>query len=162
MDGAPYFTAQYAKSGYWCISLSEDSKVKTCLSSSFGKYNVRVLPYGLTNSPAACVVLMYQVLHGLSHCVLAYVDDVLVCTKTNFQDHVHLVFNRLREHKIKLKMAKCSSARKQINILDIQLFSMESPQTWIVKAIQETDLQEYYGKSVASLELPFVLLQEIH
>lgn len=78
------------------------------------------LPFCLTNAPAAVVTLMDQVIHNLSSCALAYIDDILIFTKTNIHDHtthIRKVFDRHREHKIKFKISKCDFAFAEINFM---------------------------------------------
>ena len=60
---------------------------------------------------------MNEVLSGLiGNCVMVYIDDVIIYSKT-FKDHLrHLqeVFYRLEEAGLKLKPSKCQFFRKEI------------------------------------------------
>lgn len=141
-DRGKYFTTLDARSGYWCIPINNESKVKTVFSSSFGKYQFRRLAFGLSNAPAAFVALMDQVLQGLDHFALGYVD-ILVHTKTNLQDHlmhIQKVFERLRDHKAELNISKCNFAQAEINYLGQTINQRGiAPNYDKVKVIQEIE-----------------------
>lgn len=67
---------------------------------------------------------MDEVLQGMSSFSVAYIDNILVYSKTNIQEHishVQQVFSRLKEHKVKLKMSKCNFARSEINYLGYKI-----------------------------------------
>ena len=51
--GMQYFTTIDLRSGYWQILLTLAAKAKTAFTSRYGHYQWRVLPFGLTNAPAA-------------------------------------------------------------------------------------------------------------
>ena len=52
LKGAKYFTTLDLQSGYYHISLSENSKAKTAFITPFGKYQFEVVPFGLAQAPA--------------------------------------------------------------------------------------------------------------
>ncbi|CAC5371569.1 unnamed protein product [Mytilus coruscus] len=78
------------------------------------------MPYGLRNSSIAFSQVMSQILRGLHwKYVLAYIDDILIFSKT-FEEHLqHLdeVFTRLRKANFTLKPQKCHFAVKKVNYL---------------------------------------------
>ena len=51
-----------------------------------------------------------MVLEGLNHFCQAYLDDILIFSATveDHIAHINIVFDRLRQHKLKLKLKKCS------------------------------------------------------
>ena len=62
---------------------------------------------------------MAIVLQGLNHYATAYLDDILIYSET-LEDHlIHLqnVFDRLREHGLKLKLKKCSFLQSETHYL---------------------------------------------
>ena len=116
---AKYFTSLDLKSGYWQVLMDEKDKEKTAFACHRGLFEFNVMPFGLTSAPAVFQELMSIVLHGLSHFATAYLDDILIYSET-LEDHMHHlqeVFDRLREHGLKLKLKKCSFLKLETNYL---------------------------------------------
>ncbi|CAK5020765.1 unnamed protein product [Meloidogyne enterolobii] len=71
------------------------------------------LPFGLKNATSAFARIMDHVLTGLEN-VIAYVDDILIFTKSeNFDEHIKAlrsVFERCRRFNLKLSPKKCTFA----------------------------------------------------
>jgi hypothetical protein len=75
---------------------------------------------GLKNSPATFQRLMNHVLTGLQGIkCLVYLNDIVIYG-SSLRDHNNkliVVFNRLRQHNLKLQPSKCSFLRKEITYL---------------------------------------------
>ena len=65
--------------GFHQVPLAESSRHLTAF--------YKVMPFGLCNAPATFQLLMQRVLSGLEHCLLAYIDDVVIFSDS-FQDHL--------------------------------------------------------------------------
>ena len=118
---AKYFTSLDLKSGYWQVLMDKKDKEKTAFACHRGLFEFNVMPFGLTSAPAVFQELMSIVLHGLSHFATAYLDDILIYSET-LEDHMHHlqeVFDRLREHGLKLKLKKCSFLKLETNYLGV-------------------------------------------
>nr|XP_027228745.1 uncharacterized protein LOC113820601 [Penaeus vannamei] len=79
------------------IPLHPESREVTAFTSPAGLYQFRVLPFGLSNSPAVFNRVMRQVLQGVKG-VEAFIDDILVHSST-FEEHLKIleeVFQRLQ------------------------------------------------------------------
>ena len=116
---AKYFTSLDLKSGYWQVLMDENDKEKTAFACHRGLFEFNVMPFGLTSAPAVFQELMVIVLQGLNHYATAYLDDILIYSET-LEDHlIHLqnVFDRLREHGLKLKLKKCSFLQSETHYL---------------------------------------------
>ena len=75
-----------------------------------GQYQWRVLPFGLTNAPATFQATMNAIFRPLiGKCVLVYLDDILVYSKTpeEHAQHLQQVLQVLAENKLYAKLAKC-------------------------------------------------------
>ena len=75
------------------------------------------MPFGLTNAPATFSRLMAIVLSVLSPFTACFLDDILISTATNFNDHLtHLsiVFDRFRYYNLRLKPSKCYFCKKEL------------------------------------------------
>ncbi|BFZ04571.1 hypothetical protein BsWGS_07610 [Bradybaena similaris] len=120
LAGSRYFTTLDAKSGFWSIPLTEDAKDKSTFASHRGTYRFKVFPFGLRNAPAVYMNLMDIVLQDLQSFSLAYIDDILVFTKGDLQqhlNHIQQVFDRFRQHNLKLSLKKCQFLRTQTRYL---------------------------------------------
>ena len=117
---ARYFSCLDLKSGYWQIAMHEADKPKTAFVSHQGLYEFNVMPFGLTNAPSVFQDLMNHVLRGIRNkYAMAYIDDILVYSRT-YEDHIkHLteVFRRLEKAKLKLKLSKCEFFKSRVNYL---------------------------------------------
>jgi len=108
LGNAKYFSSLDLKSGYWQVLMDDDDKEKTAFACHRGLYQFNVLPFGLCNAPAIFQEMMSIVLSGLDFAI-AYLDDVLIWSNSleEHLDHIQQVFDRLREHKLRLKLKKC-------------------------------------------------------
>lgn len=58
---------------YWQVSVAPDSRPKTAFVSNKGLYQFKVMPFGLSNTPATLQRLMNTVLAGLTYnCCVVY------------------------------------------------------------------------------------------
>ncbi len=68
------------------------------------------MPFGLTNAPATFCTLMNDIFRKwLDDFVVIYIDDILIYSGSleEHEEHLHKVFQRLRENKLYAKLEKC-------------------------------------------------------
>jgi hypothetical protein len=68
------------------------------------------MSFGLTNAPACFMYLMNKVfIEFLDKFMVVFIDDILVFSKTKkeHEEHLRLVLQKLREHKLYAKWSKC-------------------------------------------------------
>jgi hypothetical protein len=68
------------------------------------------MSFGLTNAPACFMYLMNKVfIEFLDKFMVVFIDDILVFSKTKkeHEEHLRLVLQKLREHKLYAKRSKC-------------------------------------------------------
>jgi hypothetical protein len=78
------------------------------------------MSFGLTNAPAYFMYMMNKVfMEYLDKFVVVFIDDILVFSKTNEEhaEHLRLVLQKLREHKLYAKRSKCEFWLKEISFL---------------------------------------------
>ena len=91
--------------------MAEESKqFKAFTLGSMGLFECDRMPFGLCNAPVTFQRLMQNCLGelNLTYCLI-YLDDVIVYSKTP-EEHLQrmrVIFDRLQEHSLKLKPAKC-------------------------------------------------------
>jgi hypothetical protein len=86
----------------------------------FGHYEFTVLPSGLTNAPDVFMILMNGVFREyLDKFVQVFIDDILIYSQMTKEhdEHLHLVLQCLREHKLYGKLSKCSFYQSRIHYL---------------------------------------------
>jgi hypothetical protein len=77
----------------------------------FGHYEFIVLPFGLTKAPGVFMSLMNGVFREyLDKFVQVFIDNILIYSRTTEEhdEHLRLVLQCLREHKLYGKFSKCS------------------------------------------------------
>jgi hypothetical protein len=78
------------------------------------------MSFGLTNAPAYFMYMMNKVfMEYLDKFVVVFIDDILVFSKTEKEhaEHLRLVLQKLREHKLYAKRSKCEFWLKEVSFL---------------------------------------------
>ena len=91
LGGARYFSSLDFLKAYHQIPMQNSSKEKTAFACEEGLYEYNYMPYGLSCAPSVFQECMSRLLNGMSSFSTAYLDDVLVWSRT-FDDHIlHLI-----------------------------------------------------------------------
>lgn len=117
MKGAIVFSKIDLRSGYHQLHSKDEDIHKTTFRTRYRHYEFTMLPFGLTNAPAACMNLMNSIFQDcLDKFVLVFIDDILIYSKNEeeHQEHLEKVLQRLREHKLYGKLSKCAFYQKKI------------------------------------------------
>ena len=121
LTGAAHYSTFDMNSGFWQVPMDEESKQYTAFTlGSMGLYECESMPFGLCNTPPTFQRLMQNCLGelNLTYCLI-YLDDVIVFSETP-EEHLwrmHVVFDCLQEHGLKLKPSKCDVFKSEINYL---------------------------------------------
>src|SRR5438045_7902481 len=108
---AKHLTTLDLTSGYWQVCIVDKDILKTAFNTRYGKYEFLVMPFGLTNAPATFQTLMNQILRPfIDKFMLVYLDDILIYSNSDEEhlEHLRLVFEALRMHKLYAKPSKCT------------------------------------------------------
>lgn len=112
-----YMSTIDLRSGYWQVSVKPEDRDKTAITTPFGTFCFKRMPFGLKSSEATFQRLMNRFRRGLKDIVvIIYLDDIIVIS-TSFEEHIkdlQQVFNRLREFKLRAKREKCNFACSQV------------------------------------------------
>jgi hypothetical protein len=118
--GAKVFSKIDLRSGYHQIKICDSDIPKTAFSTRYGLYEFLVMSFGLTNALAYFMYMMNSVfMPELDKFVVVFIDDILVYSKNEDEhaEHLHIVLQRLRDHRIYAKLSKCEFWLKEIKFL---------------------------------------------
>ena len=99
LGGAKYFSSLDLTSGYHQLGLQASDWPKTAFNTHVGKFEWRVLPFGLTNAPAVFQTAMNKTFgRHLNRFVFVYLDDILIFSRLEEQHlkHLRMVLELLR------------------------------------------------------------------
>ena len=108
LAGAAHYSMFDMNTGFWQVPMSPESKQYTAFTlGSMGLYECESMPFGLCNAPPTFQRLMQNCLGelNLTYCLI-YLDDVIVFshTKEEHLERMRVIFDRLWEHGLKLKL----------------------------------------------------------
>ncbi|WVZ52838.1 hypothetical protein U9M48_003857 [Paspalum notatum var. saurae] len=110
LQGACVFSKIDLRSGYHQLKIRPSDILKTAFTTKYGLYEYTVMSFGLTNALAYFMKLVNSVfMDYLDKFVVVFIDDILIYSKTEaeHEEHLRLVLQRLREHKLYAKFSKC-------------------------------------------------------
>ena len=120
VQGAQWFTKMDLKNGFNLIQLREGDEWKSAFRTCYGLYEFQVMPFRLTNAPSTFQDMMNHVLSNLLDVgELAYMDDILVYTKTR-EEHNRLVkevLQRLQKNGLAVAPEKCVWRTQEVEFL---------------------------------------------
>ena len=111
LQGTEYFSKIDLQSGYHQLRIKREDTLKTAFRTRYGHYEFQMLPFGLTNAPAAFMDLMNQVFKPyLDRFVIIFIDDILIYSKSRaeHEQHLRIILQMLREHQLYAKLSKCN------------------------------------------------------
>lgn len=120
LHGATVFSGLDLASGYWQIRVEPQDVEKTAFRTHVGHFQWRVLAFGLTNCPATFQQCMNDIFRDyMGKFVVVYLDDILIYSKTpeEHEQHIRLVLQRLREHQLFARRAKCHFNQPEVTFL---------------------------------------------
>jgi hypothetical protein len=120
LRGACVFSKIDLRSGYHQLKIRATDIPKTAFTTRYGLYEYTVMSFGLTNAPAYFMYLINKVfMEYLDKFVVVFIDDILVYSKTKEEhvQHLKMVLQKLREHKLYAKRSKCEFWLKKVAFL---------------------------------------------
>jgi Reverse transcriptase (RNA-dependent DNA polymerase) len=113
MEGSTYATALDLNMGYYDIKLDADAQKLCTIIFPWGKYKYKCLAMGIMVAPDVFQNVMSKLTQGMTY-VKTYLDDLLILTNNNFQDHLT---------KLEMVLARLSTAGMRINAEKSKFFT---------------------------------------
>ena len=118
LKGASVFSKINLRSGYYQLRVKDVDVLKIAFRTRYGHYEFFVMPFKLTNASAAFMDLMNRVFHPyLEQFVVVFIDDILVYSKEEHEQHLRIVLQILREKQLFAKLSKCDFLFKEVSFL---------------------------------------------
>jgi hypothetical protein len=120
VGGGKIFSKLDLRSGYHQVRIKDEDINKTTFRTRYGHYEFVVIPFGLTNAPATFMCLMNSIFSEyLDKFVVVFIDDILVYSKMEeeHEEHLRIVLQTLRKHKLYANFDKCAFYQKEIQYL---------------------------------------------
>ena len=106
---AKIFTSLDLREAYHRLRIRAGDEWKTAFRTRYGHFEYTVVPFGLTNAPAAFQAYINRALTGLVdiYCIV-YLDDILIFSEDEKEHvkHVKEVLKRLKEHQLYVNLRK--------------------------------------------------------
>jgi len=121
--GVRYFTKLDVRWGFNNICIKPRDEWKAAFRTNRGLFELLVMFFGMTNSPATFQTMMNDIFQNLiaEGIVVVYLDDILIFTKTE-EEHaqaVQWVLQVLKENKLFLHLEKCEFYKQRIEYLGL-------------------------------------------
>jgi RNase H-like domain found in reverse transcriptase/Reverse transcriptase (RNA-dependent DNA polymerase) len=120
LHGSTVFSKLDLRSGYHQIRVHEPDIHKIAFRTHHGHFEFVVMPFGLYNAPSTFQALMNEVFQPLlCKFVVIFFYDILVysCSLEAHLQHLHQVFQILRDNQLFVKSSKCTFAASDIAFL---------------------------------------------
>jgi hypothetical protein len=117
LHGAYVFSKIDLQLGYHQLKIIECDIPNTAFVLRYGLYEYTVMSFGLTNAPAYFMYLMNKVfIEFLDKFVMVFIDDILVYSRSEeeHEEHLRLVLQKLRDHRLYVKLLKSEFWLKQV------------------------------------------------
>ena len=120
LRGARVYSKIDLHTGYHQLRVREADIPKTAFRMRYGHFEFTVVPFGLTNTPAAFMDLMHRVFQPyLDQFVVVFINDILIYSKSEeeHKDHLRIVLQALGEHQLYAKFSKCEFWLTEVRFL---------------------------------------------
>jgi hypothetical protein len=120
LRGACVFFKIDLQSGYHQLKIQGCDIPKTAFVSRYDLYEYTVISFGLTKARTYFMYLMNKVfMEYLDKFVMVFIDDILVYSRSEeeYEEHLRLALQKLRENRLYFKLSKCEFWMKQVAFL---------------------------------------------
>ncbi|KYO28763.1 hypothetical protein Y1Q_0004424 [Alligator mississippiensis] len=104
---------------YWQTPVAKRDRLKTAFSTPWGLYEFVRMPFGLHGTAATFQRLMDQILAPHAEYVAAYIDDIIIYTRTweQHKSSLRAILTELRRTGLTANPQKCALAQKETKYL---------------------------------------------
>ncbi|KAG8500985.1 hypothetical protein CXB51_003087 [Gossypium anomalum] len=120
LKGAVVFLKIDFRSGYYQLRVKDSDVPKTTFRTRYGIYEFLIMPFGLTNAPAVFMDLMKRIFRPyLDKFVIVFIDDILICSRDEFEhaEHLRIVLQTLREKKLVTPLTRIQRRKRVVTKL---------------------------------------------
>ena len=106
--------------GYHHMRVREIDIPKTMFRTRYGHLEFTVMPFRLTNAPAAFMDLMHRIFQPyLDQFVVVFMNDILIYSQSEWEHEYHLriMLQLLRDHQLYAKFSKCEFWLTEVRLL---------------------------------------------
>ena len=117
---ARLYTTIDLRHAYHLVRVADGDEWKTAFRTRYGSFEWRVMPFGLSNAPAAFQRFMNDIFIDLLDVhVIIYLDDILIYSDNpaDHRKHVREVLRRLRKHGLYARPDKCRFSSDSVEYL---------------------------------------------
>ncbi|KAI3368288.1 hypothetical protein L3Q82_008000 [Scortum barcoo] len=144
LGGNSVFSTMDLTSGFYNLLMHEEDKKYTAFTTPLGLHEYNRMPQGLCNSPASFMRMMLSIFGDLNFStLLCYLDDLLVFAPSEQEalSRLEAVFQRLREHNLKLSQKKMS-VKFLGHVIDGDGVAVDPGKVEVIVRMTKNDLME--------------------
>jgi len=120
LHGCSILSSLELQAGYRQMRITDEYKHKIAILTPMGQFQFKVLCFGLTNTPATFQRVMNEIFREhIGNCVLVYLDDILLMSRSGEEHvkHLDLVLSLLEKHQLQAKLSKCEFSSPELHFL---------------------------------------------
>ena len=120
LKGARVYSKIDLRTGYHQLRVRDIDIPKTAFRTRYGHFEFTVMPFELTNAPAAFMDLMHRIFQPyLDQFVVVFIDDILIYSQSEWEHEYHLkiILQLLKDHQLYAKFSKCEFWLTEVRFL---------------------------------------------
>ena len=120
LRGARVYSKIDLRTDYHQLRVRDTDINKITFRTRYGHYEFTVMPFRLTNVPAAFMDLMHRVFQPyLDQFIVVFVHDILIYSQSEWEHEYHLriVLQLLRDYQLYAKFSKCEFSLTEVRFL---------------------------------------------